>query len=178
MSEVVDEIEELFAQFGNSSYGENVTLLQHSLQTAAAAAKFGADDALVAACLLHDIGHMVQEADDEYGVHDHGAASRDYLAARFGPDVSQPAALHVDAKRYLCAIEPNYYEILSPASRHTLEKQGGSMSPEQQATFEAEPHHLNATQLRRWEDGPGKAGDQQVPPLSHYRSLLERLSSD
>ena len=52
------------------------------------------------------------------------------------------------------------------------------MSPGQQATFEAEPHHLNAIQLRRWEDGLGKAGGQQVPPLSQYRPLLERLVSD
>ena len=178
MSEVVDEIEQLFAQFGGSSYGENVTLLEHSLQTAAAAAQNGANDSLVAACLLHDVGHMVKDADDEYGVHDHGASGRDFLAARFGPAVSQPAALHVDAKRYLCAVEPDYFDSLSPASQYTLEKQGGPMSPGQQTTFEAKPHHLNAIQLRRWEDGPGKAGGQQVPPLSHYRPLLERLVSD
>ena len=177
MSEIIDEIEQLFARFGDSSYGENVTLLQHSLQTAAAAAEFGADDALVAACLLHDIGHMVQEADDEYGVHDHGDSGRDFLAARFGPEVSQPAALHIDAKRYLCAIEPDYYEILSSASRYTLERQGGPMSQEEQEVFEADPHHGNALLLRRWEDGPGKAGGQKVPPLSHYRPLLGRLAS-
>ena len=177
MSEVVDGIEQLFARFGETSYGENVTLMQHSLQTAAAAAAVGADDALVIACLLHDIGHMVQEADDEYGVHDHGTAGRDYLAERFGPDVSQPAALHVEAKRYLCAIEPEYYEILSPASRYTLEKQGGPMSPAEQEAFEADPHHLNAILLRRWEDGPGKAAGQRVPPLSHYLPLVERLAT-
>src|SRR5262249_2488960 len=119
MSPVIDEIEALFARHGGESYGEGVTMLQHSLQTAALALDEAADDALVVAALLHDVGHFLQPSDDSYGYHKHDRSGGQWLARRFGPTVSEPVRLHVTAKRYLCATEADYFGKLSAASVHS-----------------------------------------------------------
>lgn len=80
-------------------------MADHALLTDRAARRAGADEALVVAYLLHDIGHFLEGPDEEFGSHDHGTAGADFLAERFPPQVSEPVRLHIDAKRYLCAIE-------------------------------------------------------------------------
>ena len=150
-------------------------MLKHSLLTVQAAEQAGADDELIAASLLHDIGHLLVEPDDEYGKHTHDSIGAAWLAERFPPAVSEPTRHHVAAKRYLCAIDPDYHDRLSPASQYTLTKQGGPMTPGELAAFEQLDHQPEAAQLRRWEDAFGKLDDAAIPPFAHYRSLLERL---
>ncbi len=176
MSGVVEEIEALYARHGGESYGEGVTMLQHALQTAALAAAEGAEDSLVVAALLHDIGHFLQPTDDSYGYHKHDRSGGEWLAQCFGPAVSEPVRLHVAAKRYLCATEPDYLGRLSAASVHSLGKQGGPMSVMEAAAFAASPHAEAAVRLRRWDDG-GKLDGLRVPDLPHYRQRIARLLS-
>ena len=174
MNGVVAEIEALFARHGGESYGEGVTMLQHALQTAALAQAEGADDSLVVAALLHDVGHFQQPTDDSYGYHKHDRSGGDWLAQRFGPAVSEPVRLHVAAKRYLCATEADYFGKLSAASVHSLGKQGGPMSAAEVATFAALPHAKAAARLRRWDDG-GKVDGLHVPDLMSYRERIARF---
>lgn len=174
----VDELAALMADRGRRNYGENITIAEHSLMTAVAAEAQGASATLIAACLLHDVGHWLDEPDDDYGIHSHGELGGDWVAARFPAPVSEPVRLHVAAKRYLCAREPEYHDQLSPASQYTLTQQGGPMSPVEVAAFEARPHFEEAVQLRRWEDAYGKRGDVEIPPLSHFRPLLESLEME
>jgi gamma-butyrobetaine dioxygenase len=55
----VDRLAELFTSEGAADYlGEPVSVAQHLLQAGALAAAAGAPDALVAAALLHDTGHL------------------------------------------------------------------------------------------------------------------------
>jgi len=176
VSGVVQEIEALFARHGGESYGEGVTMLQHALQTAALAQAEGADDSLVIAALLHDIGHFLQPTDDSYGYHKHDRSGGEWLAQRFGPAVSEPVRLHVAAKRYLCATESDYFGKLSVASVHSLGKQGGPMSTTEAAAFAASPRAEAAVRLRRWDDG-GKLDGVVVPDLPHYRERIARLHS-
>lgn len=174
MAGVVDEIEALFARHGGESYGEGVTMLQHALQTAALAQAEGADDSLVVAALLHDIGHFLQPTDDSYGYHKHDRSGGEWLAKRFGPAVSEPVRLHVAAKRYLCATEAAYFRKLSAASVHSLGKQGGPMSAQEAAAFAALPRAAAAALLRRWDDG-GKVDGLHVPDLMSYRERVARF---
>jgi len=174
MSATIDEIEALFARHGSETYGEGVTQLEHALQTAALAEAEGADDALVVAALLHDVGHFLQPTDDSFGYHKHDRSGGAWLAQRFGPAVSEPVRLHVAAKRYLCASEPDYFAKLSPASVHSLGKQGGPMSAAEAKAFASEPHAKAATRLRRWDDG-GKLDGLHVPDVEHYRERIARL---
>ncbi len=174
MSPVVAEIEALFARHGDETYGEGVTQLQHALQTAALAAAEGADDALVVAALLHDVGHFLQPTDDSFGYHKHDRSGGAWLAQRFGPAVSEPVRLHVAPKRCLCATEADYFGKLSAASVHSLSKQGGPMSAPEVAAFSASPHAAAAIRLRRWDDG-GKLDGIVVPDLPDCRERIARL---
>ena len=175
--ELVDEIEMLFEKKGREAYGEQVTMSDHSLLTAQTAEREGASDTLIAACLMHDIGHLLVAPDDAYGKHSHDEIGGRWLAERFPPGVSEPVRLHIDAKRYLCGVDPDYYERLSSASQYTLGKQGGPMPPEEQAAFTATAFHEDAVQLRQWEDGFAKRHHANVPPFDRYRPLLERVAS-
>ena len=108
----------LFARKGGRAYdGEPVTQLEHALQTATRAADDGAPPALVAAALLHDLGHLLNDQGDTptlRGLDDlHQFAALPFLRAHYADDVLAPIRLHVDAKRYLCATREGYYEALS-----------------------------------------------------------------
>ncbi|HEY2061497.1 MAG TPA: hypothetical protein VGH57_24215 [Amycolatopsis sp.] len=175
----VDRIAALFAGPGAEDYlGEAVTQAEHMLQAGALAELAGAPDALIAAALLHDVGHFhgtVTGRDLMAGTdnrHSHSGSS--WLGRWFGPAVTEPVRLHVAAKRYLCAVEPDYYAKLSPASVYTLEVQGGPMTPDEVREFEAEPHYLDAVALRRWDD-EAKDPEMDTPGFEHFRPLLNRL---
>ena len=162
-------------------YDEEVTELEHALQSAALAQAEGAPDHLVAAALLHDVGHLVSDDNvplDEDLAEDfhHERVGARYLARWFGPEVTAPVALHVAAKRYLCAVEPGYLDDLSTSSARSLALQGGPMSPAEVEAFERLSHHGAATLVRRWDDR-AKVGGLAVADLDAYRSLLARLAS-
>jgi phosphonate degradation associated HDIG domain protein len=171
---VVEELAALYARFGGETYGEGVTQLEHGLQAAAVAASEGAEGALVAAALLHDVGHLLGMTDDAFGYHKHDQLGADYLARHFGPAVTEPVRLHVAAKRYLCATVPGYAEKLSAASTYTLSKQGGPMTPDQVRAFASHPQLAAAVRLREWDD-LGKVEGLEVQDFAHYRPLLESL---
>ena len=175
----IDALERIFEEEGAEEYlGEAVTMAEHMLQTAVMAERAEASEAMIAAGLLHDIGHFAAaKADAGDWERKHDIAGALFLEGRFGPEVIEPMRLHVRAKRYLCAVEPDYFDRLSPASVHTLEKQGGPMSPDEVAAFEAEPYHVDAVRLRRWEEDAKSVG-RAVPSFAHYRSMLERLRRD
>jgi phosphonate degradation associated HDIG domain protein len=175
---VVDQIFDLFERLGSQRYGEDATQLQHALQTAELARSNGCADALVAAALLHDVGQLMGGAGDaaeKLGLdarHEIGGAR--FLRKHFPAAVCEPIRLHVAAKRYLCAVDPAYAEGLSRASLLSLKLQGGPMSPEEIAAFEAEPFHDDAVTLRRFDDA-GKQPDWVTPDLASHRPLLESL---
>ncbi len=175
----VGRIVDVFERRGAEEYlGEDVTMAEHMLQSAALANAEGADPELVVAALLHDIGHFT----GEFGTyspettidHRHEWEGTRVLTGYLPPRVVDCVRLHVAAKRYLCAVESDYFAKLSAASVHTLELQGGPMSADEVAAFEAEPHHLDAVRVRRWDEG-GKAAGRDVPPLNHYLPLLSGL---
>jgi gamma-butyrobetaine dioxygenase len=99
-------------------------------------------------------------------------AGEAFLRNAFGPSVAEPVRLHVDAKRYLCSTHPTYLSLLSPASVHSLQLQGGPFSPAQAADFESKPHSHDAVRLRRWDD-QAKIPGLAVPGVEHYRQVLE-----
>ena len=180
MSAPVERIFDAFESNGAEAYlGEPVTLREHMLQSAAFAEAESAGDTLVAAALLHDIGHLLHGGDEDTaqkGVDTyHEELGFRFLERHFPPSVVDPVRLHVAAKRYLCAVDPSYRDELSPASTLSLELQGGPMSPEETAAFEEEPHWREACRLRRWDD-LGKEPGADVPSLEHYRPVLEAVA--
>jgi phosphonate degradation associated HDIG domain protein len=178
MPSFVDEIFEAFAARGADRYGEHVTQLEHALQCAHLAREEVASDSLVAAALLHDYGHFFEgrgDAAERDGVDAHHEAHGAALLRRwFGPEVTTPIALHVAAKRWLCAMEPGYEDGLSPASQLSLKLQGGRFTPDQARKFAEAPYAQDAIRLRRWDDA-GKAVGVVIPPLESYTDLLAKL---
>src|ERR1700756_2724078 len=130
--DVTGEILGIYAALGPDAYfGERVSMTEHALQSAHFAVQAGAPEALVLAALLHDIGHLLERlpadiADWTADAH-HQALRARWRAESFPPEISEPVRLHVAAKRYLCATDPDYRAKLSPASVHTLKLQGGPM---------------------------------------------------
>jgi len=167
----IEAIAELFAGPGARDYlGEAVTIGEHMRQAGALAEAAGAPAPLVAAALLHDVGHLRSESDAR-----HGSGGARWLSQWFGPAVTEPVRLHVEAKRYLCATEPGYSGLLSPESVRTLARQGGPMTPDQVAAFEARPCARDAVAVRRWDD---EAKDPAVTPpeFAHFAALLTSLT--
>lgn len=170
----------LFDQLGGARYGEAVTQLEHALQCAHHARSAGDSDALVAAALLHDIGHLLQKQGEDAadrGVDAfHERIGAAWLAQGFGPQVVEPVRLHVQAKRYLATREPGYLETLSSASSQSLELQGGPMSEAEADAFSASPGFEAAVRLRRY-DELGKVEGAAIAPLADYRDLLIALAA-
>ena len=175
--QVVDHIFDRFNAMGMQSYGEEVTMQQHCLQSATFAQQEGQSDTMIVACLLHDYGHLVHDLGDD--IADKGIdAHHEVLGARelnqwFSEEVVEPGRLHVDAKRYLCAVDQKYFDELSDASRLSLELQGGPMSDAEVEAFRQNPYFENAVTLRRYDD-LGKQVDMQTPSLEDFREMLER----
>lgn len=177
----VDEILDLYERWGPENYDEGLSQLEHALQTAALAVAEDAPDELVAAALLHDIGHLLDlaAAEDNWVPSDidldHESVGARHLASLFPPAVTGPVALHVRAKRYRTTTDPAYAATLSDGSIRSLQIQGGPMSPDEVAAFERNPGFAAAMSLRSWDDG-GKIDGLPVPPLRDYRELLERVA--
>ena len=178
-SNIVAFIADIFERRGAESYlGEPVTMAQHMLQGAALAEAEGAPDELIAAALLHDIGHYTSEfgpmslGDERDNYHEESGAK--VLAPFFPPVITECVRLHVPAKRYLCATGEAYYNRLSDASKHTLSLQGGPRSTDEVRVFEKNPFHREAVRVRLWDD-EGKKPDMETSTFRHYMPLLQRV---
>jgi phosphonate degradation associated HDIG domain protein len=171
-------LSDMVEKHGNDLYGgEPVTQLQHALQCAQLAENEGASAALITAALLHDVGHLLEDDFEDAPAHDEDRRHEDlgdaFLAKWFGPNVTEPVRLHVAAKRYLCAVDPGYFDALSPMSRHSLMLQGGPMSADEVTEFEANPHYKDAVRLRRWDDR-GKDPEMKTATLGYFLSYAIR----
>jgi len=175
----VDQLLDILQRLGGRQYGrEAVSQLEHALQCAMLAEREGAAPPLITAALLHDMGHLIDESGapdpDEAVEHAdmrHEERAARYLGQWFGPGVTEPVRLHVDAKRYLVATDPAYRGTLSPASLRSLELQGGAMSEPEARTFAAGPYAGDAIALRRWDD-LAKVPEAKTPPLEHFRAAI------
>ena len=185
MSLSIPDIVQLLSSRATTWYGqEAVSQLDHALQCAYLAESANETPQTVAAALLHDLGHMlstertlVTEQDGKPAKDDlHQFVALPFLRSRFGDAVLEPIKLHVDAKRYLCAVDVGYWDSLSAASKHSLELQGGRFDSAQVLAFEALPFYAEAVRLRRYDD-LAKVPGQITPPLSHYADVMNQVST-
>jgi phosphonate degradation associated HDIG domain protein len=180
MSLSIPEIVQLLSSRATTWYGqEAVSQLEHALQCASLAEQSNESPETVVAALLHDLGHILSPDQlratptDALPVKDdlHQFLALPFLRSLFPDSVLEPIKLHVDAKRYLCAVDSGYWADLSPASKHSLELQGGKFNEQQVSAFEDLPFHAEATRLRRYDD-LAKVPGHQTPDLAHYEQLM------
>lgn len=176
---IVAFIGDIFARRGGEEYlGEPVTMAQHMLQGATIAEQNGMPEEIIVGALLHDIGHFTSEfgtyhPDDTKDRH-HEDAGAEVLEQFFPSVITDCCRYHVAAKRYLCATKPEYFNRLSAASVHTLELQGGPMSAEEVAAFEANPNLKEIIQVR-YLDEAGKRADMETPDFAHFAPMVQRM---
>ncbi|KVR07919.1 phosphohydrolase [Burkholderia ubonensis] len=178
MALTLEEIRSLYQEHGHVAYsGEPVTQLEHALQSGLLAEEAGADDALVAAAFLHDLGHLLNrqgETPSARGIDDlHQYYVLPFLRPLLPDAVLEPIRLHVDAKRCLCRTDAGYFESLSPDSVRSLALQGGVFSEEEAAAFLRRLFAEDALRLRRWDD-MAKAEGRATPDLDHYMEIVAR----
>ena len=179
----------------NTPYiGEPISQLQHSLQCAAQAASTSpaVDEATQIAALLHDIGQYApakdlrkltggeaknlggQSTGMSVGRVGHETLGGQFLLALgFSQKVARLVESHVDAKRYLCAVDKDYMNKLSDASKKSLAYQGGPMSGDEKERFGSDKWCNEMCQLRKWDD-EAKVEGLEVRDLETWRSVLER----
>ena len=162
----------LFTEAGRRGYGEAVTQLAHALQCAALAHRDRADDEVVVAALLHDVGHLVERQEDR-PEHHHGSGGAAFVQPYVPSRIAWLIEHHVIAKRYLCTVDARYVEHLSLASRRSYALQGARLEPDEQLGLETRPWFVDAVRLRRWDDA-AKVPGAACPPLIEYAPLLER----
>lgn len=175
----VDDVFEILASGGSEAYfGEPVSVLEHGLQAAWYVRREGGEDTLVAAALLHDLGHLLHTEGEDAATRgldtQHEELAVEALAGHLPPSVLDPIRLHVAAKRHLCSAEPAYLAELSHASVQSLDLQGGPMNIAESEAFLHLPHAQEALLLRRADDA-AKVQGLDVPDLASYRPLIERL---
>ena len=177
----LQDIRALFEAYGSLPYGlEDVTQMEHALQSAYLGESEGASRELVVAAFLHDLGHMIaagkRGGGPPPGMADdlHQYAALPFLRPVFPGAVVEPIGMHVEAKRCLCKVDPAYHGKLSPQSVRSLEQQGGVHTEEQAAEFQNHPFSGDAMRLRRWDDA-AKVPGVQTPPFEHYFAMVTKL---
>jgi hypothetical protein len=182
MSLSLQEVHELLVRRGQTQYGlEAINQLEHALQCANLAEQAGETTDTIVACLLHDLGHLLAAErvnaieQDTHKDDLHQFIALPFLRGLFPDAVLEPIRMHVDAKRYLCWIEPTYWDDLSIASKRSLEQQGGVFDEAQANIFIAQPYAEESVRLRRYDD-LAKVKDKSVPGLAHYQARLAEAS--
>jgi len=173
----VGRIFQVFRECGDRHYGENISELQHALQTAEFARQFGEADDVVLSCLLHDYGHMLHDLGEniaQQGVDArHEELGAELLRGMFPEAILEPIRQHVAAKRYLCWKVPTYVDGLSESSQLSLQLQGGPMNDDEARQFESNPHYEACVKVRSYDD-MGKVPDMATADLESYRPLIEK----
>ncbi len=167
----VDEIIDALIEMGSIRMVEpGMVELDHALQCAAELKLIRPNDLeLQVAGLVHDICH------GRCHIRDHGEAGSEAVRDVFGTRVAELVRLHIDAKRYLVAVDQTYRSKLSAVSIETLALQGGGLSPGQIAAFEASPYAEDAC-LLRIADEAAKVAGREVQGLETWIETLKSLA--
>lgn len=172
--DVINELFDVLKTGKNKDYiGEDISQLNHALQSAQQALNSKADLACVIAALFHDIGHLCSKSNAEqmgiYGTVNHEYIGANFLKQKgFGNKVFEIVKAHVDAKRYLVFKDKTYYNNLSSASKQTLELQGGPMTQAEALAFEQLPFFKEKILLRHWDEG-AKVKNGKVPSIEFLK---------
>ena len=183
----MEEIIQIYKTYGNSDYiGEEVSQIEHALQSALLAEKMYPDDyEFIVACLLHDIGHIIPPSNNDncvkvetmgnLGIKNHENRGADFLLQNgFSARVAFLVASHVNAKRYLAGKDPTYFSHISLASCKTLSYQGGPMNDEEINEFETQEWFKDAVMVR-YIDDKAKIKGCETKTIDDYRKMIEKI---
>ena len=171
---IIDQIISSYLNNKSLYIGEKVTITEHMIQTAMLAEKTNCSSSLICSSLLHDYGHFILENPDDLvnknkdGKHED--VGYEFLKKYFVKDVVKPIKHHVKAKRYL-ARDEKYYQLLSEASKISLELQGGIMNDKESKEFESNEFFESSIKLRKFDEKAKKIG-LNIKSINQYKNLL------
>ncbi len=166
----VEDLLALLAESARLDDEESVSVLDHQLQTAALLLeRCPGDVELQVAGLVHDLGWLS-------GSSAHDRAGADIVRALLGERVGRLVGGHVEAKRYLVTVDPDYGARLSARSVETLGFQGSTMTASEVAGFESRADFEALVTLRRADDDAKVAG-LQVAALDTWRTALTAIAT-
>ncbi|MFL6239708.1 MAG: HD domain-containing protein [Actinomycetes bacterium] len=176
----LDDLLDLLEEGAAYDDAEEVDLLAHGLQCAAALAEAVPDDLeLQVAGLVHDIGHIVYARAEGHSAEDedahHAAVGAAIAAPLLGDRVAFLVRHHVDAKRYLVSNDPAYADALSPRSVESLTAQGGTLTDGERAILD-HSHDLDALVALRRADDAAKVPGARVPGLVSWLPVLRTVA--
>ncbi len=181
IEQTIEEVFKLYELHGSDDYiGESISQIEHASQGAQLAEKEGFDDEVILAAFFHDIGHICAKKDPKndmggYGMLRHERVGANYLRKRgFSEKIAKLIENHVEAKRYLCFKDPDYYEKLSVASKATLEFQGGKMTQNEAVRFENDPLFILSIKMREW-DETAKEENVQLFDLEKLKGICRQI---
>lgn len=182
--QTANEIIQLFEKYGDEDYdGEPVSQTSHMIQCAMEAMAEGEDEELVIGSFLHDIGHLLKHIEHteemgSFGVVNHEGVGANYLKEKgFSKRIIAMVENHVNAKRYLVAVDDTYEAKLSEASLQTLQWQGGPMNDDEVKEFEQHAFYDDIIKVRLW-DEKAKDPEAVLLPLSHFKTLVTEYLKD
>ena len=177
MNKNIEDLIKLYNTKGSENYfGEDVSKREHMIQAAVSAQEGMESEILVLACLLHDIGHLLEKDDmNGLGVTNHGAVGKEYLEKiGMNKKVCKLVNGHVMAKRYLVSIDESYYEKLSDVSKKTLEYQGGKMNTIETEAFAKDIDIIEILGVRYHDDNGKKIKIKDLPTIESFIPLIKK----
>lgn len=173
----IAEVFALYENYGQCDYiGEPVSQVEHMAQAAQLAESEGHEEDVVLAAFFHDIGHLCEyilpvKHMEGAGVAHHENIGAEFLLQKgFSEKIARLVQSHVPAKRYLTYKFPEYFDMLSSASKTTLQYQGGVMNEAEAQSFESDPLFPLYIKLREWDDR-AKEKEKRIPSLDKYKKL-------
>lgn len=177
---VINYILNLYKTKGNTMYDKKISQLTHSFQTLEMAINKGFDEKFQLCCFLHDIGHLLLDennSSEDFLKEDlkHELIGYRFLKEFFEDEITKPILLHVQAKRFLCTVNNEYYNSLSDASKESFKIQGGKMTQEQCNTFRNNSYLNLALTLREFEDISKKKENTICIDMDYVENLLDKF---
>ena len=178
---IINYILNLYKTKGNTMYDKHISQLTHSFQTMEMAIRKGFDEKFQLCCFLHDIGHLLLDennSNEDFLKDDlkHELIGYNFLKNFLDDEITKPILLHVQAKRFLCSINKEYYNSLSDASKESFKIQGGKMSEEQCKIFRNNSYLNLAVTLREFEDISKKKRENiKCSELVYIEKLLNKF---
>lgn len=175
----VDHLFSYYEKYGSEDYiGEPVSQVEHMIQTAMLAEQDNQPRSVILASLFHDIGHLVQfeykhqlDKMHVYGVKNHERIGLELLKKNEIPyPIPQLVENHVKVKKYKVYKYPEYYKVLSDASKKTLEYQGGAMTEAEANAFEKDPLFEKSLLIRSYDD-KAKIKGLILKSLEYYKDM-------
>jgi predicted HD phosphohydrolase len=139
----------MLEQLGDITDGFALDQLSHSLQTAARAELAGADEEVIVASLVHDVGKVIS-------VPNHPKIAAEILRPYVSDDVFHMIAAHQDFQGR------HYYEHLG-------------MDPDAREQYRGEPWYDLAERFADEWDQTSFDPDGPMPPLEHFEPMVRRV---